>query len=190
MFESPEVYPYQRPPGNKKKQRRWAGINNNKRRRPQAREKAAELFTAEGIALAWAGFFLGRAVLLGELSPFGTALVAAAVRTCGRGGFLAIPAVILGLFTVSRGIPLAGSAVTVLCLWFLIRSIPPDVKRPWLVLPSLVLAVTGVVKTSLITFNSPSSYAYFSILFEAVFAAVLTPVMVHGIEAVKRKPDS
>lgn len=190
MFESPEIYPYQRSPGEKKIHRRWAGINKVKKRLPQVREKAAEFFTAEGIALACAGFFLGRAVLLGELSPFGTALVAAAVRVCGRGGFLAIPAVILGLFTVSRGIPLAGSAVTILCLLFLIRSIPTDIKRPWLVLPSLVLAVTVVVKTSLITFNSPSSYGYFSILFEAVFAAVLTPVMVHGIEAVKRKPDS
>lgn len=190
MFESPEVYPYQRETEGKKKTRRWVGINNVRKRIPKVREKAVGILTAEALTLACVGFFLGRAVLLGELSPFGTALVAAAVRACGRGGFLALPAVVLGLVTVSRGIPLAGSVITIVCLWFLIRSIPPDVKRPWLVLPSLVLAVTVVVKTTLITFNGPSSYGYFSILFEAVFAAVLTPVIVHGIEAVRRKPDS
>ncbi|MDD2553492.1 MAG: stage II sporulation protein E [Desulfotomaculaceae bacterium] len=190
MFENPEIYPYHRTKQEKKKIRRRAVINNVRKRIPQIREKAVEIATPEALALAGAGFFLGRAVLLGELSPFGTALAAAAIRVCGRSGFLAVPAVILGLVTVSRGLPLAGSIITVLCLWFLIRSIPLDIKRPWLVLPLLVLAVTVVVKTSFIAFNSPSSYDYFSILFEGVFAAILTPVMVLGIEAVKRKPDS
>lgn len=189
-MENPEVYPYHRASKNKKKQRRWTGLNNVKKSIPLVQQKALGFLTAEALALACAGFFLGRAVLLGELSPFGTALAAAAIRVRGRGGVAAIPAVILGLATVSRGIPLAGSIVTVLCLWLLIRSVPRDIKRPWLVLPSLVLAVTVVVKTSFITFNSPSSYGYFSILFEGVFAALLTPVMVHGIEAFKRKPDS
>ncbi|MDD4335357.1 MAG: stage II sporulation protein E [Desulfotomaculaceae bacterium] len=190
MFENPEIYPYHRTTEEKKKSRRAAVITKVKKCIPRVREKAVDILTPEALALACAGFFLGRAVLLGELSPFGTALTAAAIRVCGRSGFLAIPAVILGLITVSRGIPLAASAITILCLWFLIRSIPLDIKRPWLVLPLLVLAVTVVIKTSFITFNSPSSYGYFSILFEAVFAAILTPVMVHGIEAVKRKPDS
>lgn len=189
MFENPEIYPYHRTTEKKKKSRRWTVIANAKKHIPRAREKAADILTLETLALALAGFFLGRAVLLGELSPFGTALVAAAMRVCGRRGFPVIPAVILGLVTVSRGLPLIASVITVLCLWFLIRTIPLDIKRPWLALPLLVLAVTVVVKTSFITFNSPSSYDYFSILFEAVFAAILTPVMVYGIEAVKRKPD-
>lgn len=189
MFENPEIYPYHRAANNKKKHRRWAGVDNAKKRIPMLWQKVLESITAEGMALAGTGFFLGRAVLLGELTPFGTALAAAAVRVCGRGGRLAIPAVILGLATVSQGTPLASSIISVLCLWFLIRTIPPDIKRPWLVLPLLVLAVTVAVKSSFITFDSPSSYNYLSILFEAVFAALLTPVMVHGIEAVKRKPD-
>jgi stage II sporulation protein E len=190
LFENPEIYPYHRPAKDKKKHRRWAGLNNAKKSIPLLQQKIAAILTAEALGLACAGIFLGRAVLLGELSPFGAAFVTAATWVCGRGGGLAIPAVILGLATVSKGMPLGGSIITVLCLWFLIRSVPPDVKRPWLVLPSLVLAVTVVVKTSLISFNSPSSYGYFSILFEALFAALLTPVMVHGIEAIKRKADS
>ncbi len=190
MFENPEIYPYHRTTKEKKKSRRRVFFGNLNKRIPHLREKATGIFTPEALALSGAGFFLGRAVLLGELAPFGAALAAAAIRVCGKSSFPAIPAVIIGLATVSRGPALAASTVTVLCLWFLIRSIPYEIRRPWLALPLTVLAVTVVIKASFITFNSPSSYGYFSILFEAVFAAVLTPVMIHGLEAVKRQPDS
>lgn len=188
MFDNPEIYPYHRTEG-KKKRRRWTFINKAKTYIPGVKEKVSGVITPEAVALAGVGFFLGRAVLLGELSPFGTALVVAAIRVCGSRGYLVVPAVVLGLVTVSRGMPLVAAVTTVFCLWFLIRAIPADIKRPWLVLPLVVLALTVVIKTSFITFNTPSSYDYFSILFEAVLAAMLTPVMMHGIEAVKRRPD-
>lgn len=187
MFENIEIYPYHRAGKDKKKHRPASGAKNVKKRPPLFRAKIGQAITPGALAICCAGFFLGRAVLLGELVPFGAAFVAAAIRVFGRTGLLAIPAVILGLATVSKGIPLAGSTLAVICTWLLIGVVPADVKRPWLVLPALVLAVTVIVKTSVLAFTAPSSYSYFTVLFEAVFAALLTPVMIYGLSALKKK---
>ncbi|MFA4884318.1 MAG: stage II sporulation protein E [Desulfotomaculaceae bacterium] len=189
LFENPEIYPYHRSGSEKKKHRSGVSTKNGKKQIPFFRAKVGQALNFESLVLACAGFFLGRAVLLGELSPFGASFVAAAIRVCGRSGILAVLSVILGLATVSRGIPLTSSILTMLCTWLLIRSAPAEMKRPWLVLPALVLAATVAVKVSFIAYNSPSSYGYFSVLFEAVFAALLTPVMLYGIEALKKKAD-
>ncbi|MEG3072461.1 MAG: hypothetical protein RQM92_17960 [Candidatus Syntrophopropionicum ammoniitolerans] len=84
MFDNPEIYPYHRTE-EKKKRRRWTFINKAKTYIPGVKEKVSGVITPEAVALAGVGFFLGRAVLLGELSPFGTALVVAAIRVCGPG---------------------------------------------------------------------------------------------------------
>ncbi|TEB09693.1 Stage II sporulation protein E [Pelotomaculum propionicicum] len=189
MLESPEIYPYHRSGSEKSKHRPGVSTKNGKRQSPLFRAKVRQVVNSESLVLACAGFFLGRAVLLGELSPFGASFVAAAIRIRGRSGVLAVLSVILGLATVSRGIPFTSSLLTMLCTWLLIRSAPAEMKRPWLVLPALVLAATVVVKASFIAYNSPSSYGYFSVLFEAVFAALLTPVMLYGVEALKKKAD-
>lgn len=187
MFENIEIYPYHRAGKDKKKHRPASGTKNVKKRPPLFRAKVGQAITPEALAICCAGFFLGRAILLGELVPFGASFVAAAIRAFGRTGLLAIPAVILGLATVSRGVPLVGSTLAVIGTWLLIGLIPSGVKRPWLVLPATVLAVTVIVKTSILAFTAPSSYSYFTVLFEAVFAALLTQVMIYGLGALKKK---
>jgi len=124
---------------------------------------------------------------MGELVPFGTSFAAAAIRVFGPAGLFSVPAVTIGLFTISRGIPLAGSVLTLTFAWLLIRAVPEDAKRPWLVLSALVFAVTLIVKASVTSFSEPSTYNYFAVLFEAVFAALLTPVAGCALAAVKDK---
>jgi len=187
LLEELEIYPYQRSGGENKKYGSGRKLNKVKIGMPQLRALLGHVLNAEALAVMCAGFFLGRAVLLGELAPFGAAFVAAAIRTCGRTGLLAVPAVLLGLFTISGGVPLAGSIITIIFIWLLAGLVPTDIKRPWLVLPALVLAATVIVKTSFTAFNDPSSYGYFTVLFEAVFAALLTPVFILSVEALKKK---
>ncbi|NPV74478.1 MAG: stage II sporulation protein E [Pelotomaculum sp.] len=187
LFENIEIYPYKRSRNGKKAQGAAAGAKGAGKPPALFRAKAVQAVTPEVLAACFAGFFLGRAVLLGELLPFGTSFAVAALRVFGRSGLAAIPAVVLGLITVSGGASLAGSIATVICASLLTGAVPRDAKRPWLALAALVLAVTIVVKASFTAFTAPSAYNYFTVLFEAVFAALLTPAMIYGISALKKR---
>lgn len=187
LFENIEIYPYHRAGKDKNIPNPASEVKGHKKRKPLFRAMIRQAVTFEILAICCAGFFLGRAVLLGDLVPFGVSFAAAAIRVFGRTGLTAIPAVVLGLATVSGGLPLTASILAVLCTWLLTRAVPADVKRPWLVVPALVLAATIIVKTAFTAFAVPSSYNYFTVLFEAVFAALLTPVMIYGLAALKKK---
>ncbi len=188
LFDNIEIYPYKRRQAGENNKKRWpGGAEGAKTRIPRFRIKLEHVFNAGSLALACAGFFLGRAVILGELAPFGAAFVVASAWVYGRGGLMGALAVVLGLVTVSKGTPLASSVLTVLSAWLLAHMIPADMKRPWLVLPAIVLAVTMIIKTSFISFQASTLYAYYTILFEAVFAALLTMVMMYGLGALKKK---
>lgn len=145
------------------------------------------IFTPSAIVLAVAGILMGRAVLLGDLMPFAASFAAAAIRVFGRGGGLAVAGVLAGLATVSQWPALAVMSLTVLGSWLLVHFVPGDVKRPWLVIPATVFAVIVIVKITWLVFTTASSYLYFSVLFEAIFAALLTGVMLYGLNALRRK---
>lgn len=185
MFENIDIYPYRRT-GEKKSQKRPEKLNKNKK--PiRFKGGAKEAFTPVTLAIGAAGILLGRAVLLGDLLPFAASFVAASIRVFGRNGILAVPAVLLGLATVNQGFALAGSGLAVLGTWLLVSVVQADVKRPWLVLPAVVFAVTIIVRTTLLAFTASSAYFYFTVLFEAICAALLTAVMIYGLNALKRK---
>lgn len=187
MTENIDIYPYHRvnKGGSKHKAASSQRSASPKRSLPQA--KPGKVLTPMVVAICLGGFFLGRAVMLGELVPFGVAFVVASIWVFARSGLVTVPAVIFGLASISEGMLLLGSALTVICTLFLIRAVPAGTKRQGLILPGLVLAVTIIVKTSLVAFANPSSYNYFSVLFEAVFAALLTPIMIRGLAALKKR---
>lgn len=187
MFEEIEIYPYHRAGNEKTKNRDTGGAKGVKKRLRRVRPGIRPILTPEALAIGFAGFFLGRAVLLGELMPFAASFIVASLRSFGRAGLLSIPGVLLGLATIIKGWPLAGSILAAAGAWLLTGVLPPVLKRPWLVLPGLVFAVTIIVKTSLAALTGSSSYTYFTILFEAVFAALLTGIMLYGLGALKRK---
>ncbi|OPX84472.1 MAG: Stage II sporulation protein E [Pelotomaculum sp. PtaB.Bin104] len=186
MTENIDIYPYRRAGKSVPKHKAASGQRTNPLKHFYPKVKAGRILTPVVAAVCLGGFFLGRAVLLGDLVPFGVAFVAAAIRVFARSGLLSVPAVIAGLASISGGVSLLGSSLVVICTLFLIKLIPANTKRQWLILPGLVLAVTVIVKTSLIAFGNPSSYNYFSVLFEAIFAALLTPVMIRGLAALKK----
>jgi len=190
VFENIEIYPYRRARKGGHKRRAVSVMKGPPKRRLPSGAGAWRLVTPGAAAVGCAGFLLGRAVLLGDLVPFGVAFVAAAVRVFGRLGLVSAPAVIAGTATVSGGVSLSGSILTVVFTLLLLRFVPGDAKRQWLILPGLVFASMVIVKTSLLVFTNSSPYSYFSTLFEALFAALITPVMVKGFAALKRKSGS
>ncbi|OPX89496.1 stage II sporulation protein E [Pelotomaculum sp. PtaB.Bin117] len=192
MLENFKIYPYRRTGEDGYKRRTFFRSKNAEKRHHFPRVKLGKLTLAGGLCFCCAGFFLGRAVLLGDLVPFGIAFAVAAVQVFGRSGLVSAPAVIAGLMTISRGMPLAGSVLAVVCALLLMRVIPFEPGRRWLILPCLVLAVTIIIKTSLLVIANPlaASYSYFCVLFEAIFAALLTLVTMKGLAALKKRARS
>ena len=109
LFEEIEIYPYHRAGNEKTKNRDTGGAKGVKKRLRRVRPGIRPILTPEALAIGFAGFFLGRAVLLGELMPFAASFIVASLRSFGRAGLLSIPGVLLGLATIIKGWPLAGS---------------------------------------------------------------------------------
>ncbi|MDD3652688.1 MAG: stage II sporulation protein E [Desulfotomaculaceae bacterium] len=192
MTDTIDVYPYHRvdrraSKGESKQKTALGKRLDPAKHSPHQVKSPRKFLTPIVISICIGGFFLGRGVVLGDLVPFGVAFVVASIWVFARSGLVSVPAVIAGLASISGGMLLLGSTLTVICTLFLIRTMPVGIKRQWLVLPGLVLAVTVIVKTSLLAIANPSSYSYFSVLFEAVFAALLTPVMMRGLSALKKR---
>ncbi len=192
MFENIKIYPYQRTGKGERKRRPVISLKGSERQHLFPRIKLGKFAVAGVVFFSCAGFFLGRAVLLTDLVPFGIAFVAAAVQVFGRSGLISAPAVIAGLATISEGMSLAGSIMVIACTLLLMRAVSFEPKRQWLILPGLVLAVTIIIKTSLLILTDPSaaSYSYFCVLFEAVFAALLTLATLNGLTALRKKVRS
>lgn len=182
MLEKIDVYPYRRAEQSDKKR---SGCKPS-RRRVMRRLIAGQALTREGLLLCLLGFFLGRAVLLGEMVPGAAAFVAAAARAFPGAGLFAVLGVGAGLVTVSRGLFLAGSVGAVVLTWFFVQALPPAVKRPWLVVPGVVLSLTVVVKTGLLVFTTPSTYQYITILFEAAFSAIFTLIFLQALPSLSK----
>lgn len=183
MIEEVEIYPYRRIAAIKKK----AVKKLRDAKKPLARGLARQAITPAVMALWCAGFFLGRAILFGELMPFGIAYIAAALEVFGRAGLGVIPAVVLGLFSVTGGLPFYSSVLAIVVVCLLLWAIPAGAKKPRVIIPGLVAAAIIIVKISLLAFIHPSLYNYFKVLFEAIFAGLITLVFLHALPALKSK---
>jgi len=135
----------------------------------------------ESLALALAGFFLGRAVLLGELYPFGVAFVAGIVWSLRPQGIFAMAGVVAGLATVVPGNLLPAQMTCIFLAGLGAYFVPLDTKRPWLVVPGLVFVVVMVARSSFLAFTGAIPYNYISVSFEAVFAALFTLLTIKAI---------
>lgn len=133
------------------------------------------------MVLGLAGFFLGRAVLLGSLMPFGPALVAATIRCRRQDSLWVTLAAGVGIVTRAPSFPPAPHLLVLAMVFILLNALPESVPRAWLVIPGVTAAAVLIVQTSFLAFNTPSMYAYITVLFEAVFAAIGTQLFILGL---------
>ncbi len=170
MWEKIEVYPHRR-------------VDKQVKERTISPKKVSinKVLNFGNLALYFVGFFIGRAILLGELVPFAAAFVGASSRVLGGSGFGAALAVMIGLFTVKEDVPLAASTLTVALVWLAARTLLRGSKKEWLIVPGLVFVVTVVVKATFVAFGSPSLYNYITVIFEAIFAGVLAFVFLTAL---------
>ncbi len=182
-----DVYPYARVKQKKagEKQR-----NKPQKRKPIfSRNVFNQLKNPMFLVLAGTGFFLGRAVFLGELVPFAVAFVATATCLFPACGLASTIGVIIGLITVIKGFPLVAASSTVILVGLFLKFRADQIKKPRFMVPGLVLVFTIVIKSSFLAFTNPSLYDFVSLLFEAVFAALLTLVCFNALYPWQKKAD-
>lgn len=139
------------------------------------------------LALCGLGFFLGRAVLLGELTPFTAAFTAAALFGFGPGAWPAVFFSLLGQATVLPAAELGRSMLVVAVITVGIRSIPRESRNPWPAVVLIVGASVLIVQTAFIAFGSATLYDYVAVLFEAVLASTLAYVFLK-VFSVRNRP--
>ncbi|WP_442886015.1 stage II sporulation protein E [Desulfotomaculum sp. 1211_IL3151] len=187
MFEQVDIYTYQRK-GQGSNKRKEADVQQSmgkakkteNKRNPFSLAFLGRALTKERFILYILGFFLGRAVLLGELSPFGISFVCAAVWVFGPLPLLPL-AVIGGLMTTSQGIDFWHNCAIIATGFLAVLSVKPQVNRPWLVIPGVVVVTIVTIKSIFISVQAPALYPYITAGFEAAFAGVLTFVYLQAL---------
>jgi len=146
----------------------------------------AGMFSPGIILAGTAAFFVGRAVLLGELAPFAAAYAAATAMVFGRWGIVVIILLCGGVATIADGYRLASLLAVVTLSFLAVQAVPPRYSGRWPVIPVIILGLTISVKSAFSAFTGSTPYDYISILFEGVFAAFLTPVCISAFSSVKK----
>ncbi|MEW6065013.1 phosphoprotein phosphatase [Desulforamulus profundi] len=187
MFDRIDIYTYHRAgQGSKTKKEPRCRQSAPTVKKTQTRERKLSLawvgrvLARESLLLCLVGFFLGRAVLLGELSPFGVSFVSAVTWTFGPMPLLVI-SVILGLFSVTGGVQFWSTSAIVIAGFFTILSVKPQINRPWLMIPGVVAVTTLTVKSIFTSAQGPALYPYITAGFESVFAGVLTCLFLQAL---------
>jgi stage II sporulation protein E len=194
-----EVYPYRREKSARRRELRVIAreeesgkVARGERRRSRSGFDLS--FIVEGLRahrrwlpLYFAGFFLGRAVLLGALTPFGVAFAVAANLSYGGCTWPVWLSVIAGQVFVLKGLTCAGAVAATGATLLLVTLTPQELVCRPLGAPGIVAVAIVVVKMAFLAFGGPNPYAYVSILFEAAFAGVLTYLFQQGLVAWREK---
>ncbi|MGO0121684.1 SpoIIE family protein phosphatase [Desulfothermobacter acidiphilus] len=133
------------------------------------------------------GVFLGRALLLGELAPFGVAYGAAVTLSMGRSFWPVWLAVLLGQWWVLPLSTRLAGAVALLGTALILGLVPArSLRSPWNA--SLLVGSSYLVLRSLILLvGQATAHTYISLLLEGVFAGALTFVFLRGLSAWQAK---
>ncbi|WP_157833471.1 stage II sporulation protein E [Desulfotruncus alcoholivorax] len=170
MFERVEVNMFQR---NRKSKERATFNDNRYERGSRLKLLAIPEFKklAVNLGILASAFLLGRAVLLGEIFPFGAAFVAASFAYRHKIVWAALMGSTLGLATATHGWDLLIHFISLMAAGVGVLALPSKAPRFRIMLGGIVFASVVVTGTGHAAFDDPTAYAYVRVLFEAIFAA-------------------
>jgi len=161
--------------------------NNSETSRPK-KAKSGVFLRALGHVDLWVyvltAFLLARALILGELLPFGVAFFAALVAQRPQFTWPVGLAVLGGTATVTGGLPLLSVGLSLLMLGILLRALKGG--DSWLVLPAVVLTGTAVVKAGVLTMGRPELYEAAKAVVDVLLVTVLALVFVSFFKGFQR----
>lgn len=138
--------------------------------------------------LSWDSFFisllgtvLARAVLMGQLYPFGASFLAGVCISRPEQKRFALLGVMLGTLLTIKGLALLGYLGSLIFLYSVFLYYKKETLH-WLIMPALVLAIHLLTRGSIVFFSKGEPYLWVAIFFESFFVAVLTMVIISGIE--------
>lgn len=177
MLEGKDVYPFRR----EILSPRQTGMKVKKN------EHGVPFPSWEGLCYPLLAFFLGRAVLMGELYPFGPAFLAALLATTRGFTWTVVLATAGGLATVLHGQQLWVAWGTLALLLILLRLYPVNAKKRWLVVPLLVIVTETLVKGGFLALSFPGLYGALVVGSEALLAGALSLVFLTAFSTLRQK---
>ncbi|MGF7184199.1 stage II sporulation protein E [Desulfitispora alkaliphila] len=188
MWEKVDVYPYHRKSelGSAGSKSFFNLIPTQLSKIGQATKGVKLEITSEKIVFLFLSLLLTRAVVLGEIFPFGVAILVAGL-SARKSAWPLVLGVIVGTVTVAQGAALASSLVTMAVLTGLLVAYPQVTQRNWLIVPGLVLVATVVVKGITFGFFEPTLYNGVLVAVEGILAAGLTMVFSLALKTYSEK---
>ncbi|MDO4540771.1 MAG: stage II sporulation protein E [Syntrophomonadaceae bacterium] len=145
------------------------------------------LFSARGLLLALTALILARALLLGELSPFVFAFLAAFGWKDMRQRIMIAAGALIGFTTVMEGIFLQANIVALLALAISFQFLKFRPQQRWWVLSMTVFAVLLICKSALLMMGGVLTFYYGMVLvFESIIGAMLCFVLMQSRELLRR----
>lgn len=187
MFEKVEVYTYQRKQDKEKKTGEGeTPVGRGQNRRSKNIAGLRVRVVVGQVALLTAGFLLGRAVFLGELMPFGAALVASSFAFYREYAFSVLLGSVIGVVGVIEGWDLAVHTITLVAVGAGALALPRRTQKIRFILGGLVFAILVLAGTGYVAVKGPTTYEYVRILFDATFAALLAVAYLGAFQGLKQ----
>ena len=170
MLDGVGVYQYRRRKDNQEKldELRFSAGSGDSRHKRNIYRLTIKSVTGV-LLLSAAGFLLGRSAVLGELFPFGPAMVAAAFAFYRGAALPALLGAIGGLFSVTAGWDLVVRVMSLAITGMAVLSLPARVGVHSFLMGGTVFAVMVVTGTGYVALTGPSNYDYIRVLFESIF---------------------
>jgi len=138
--------------------------------------------------LSWDSFFvsllgivLARAVLMGQLYPFGASFLAGVCISRPEQKRFALLGVMLGTLVTIKGLVLLGYLGSLVILYSVFLYYKKETLH-WLIMPALIFAIHLLTRGSIVFLSEGEPYLWVAIFFESFFVAVLTMVIISGME--------
>lgn len=136
-------------------------------------------------ATALLGLLLSRAVIMGELYPFGISFLAALCTSQPHLGKYALGGVVAGTLLSVKGTLLI-SYLAAYGMIYIILCRSQRKERYWLVVPALVMAVNLLSRGVITYINGNDPYTWAGVMFESFFSGVLALVASTGLQAIPK----
>lgn len=128
------------------------------------------------------GLFLARAVVMGELYPFGVAFLAALCVSHPGPARIALIGVVLGTLLTIEGSSMVGYLISIGVVYVVLYRYNKE-DYHWLTIPALVFAIHLLARGSVILIMDNRLYQWIGLAFESFFTGVLTLVAITGVQS-------
>lgn len=194
MEDNKQVYPYRRAakltadlPGKSQK----TGRRKPNQQRVDLRAVISRIKEPETYLFAALAFILSRALVLGEIFPFGSAFFAAVSVTCQKQVIPALAGLCLGAWFLKEQVSFGALFLIALGLFALLRLVPDSGKAHWAVPPLLVAVLQIAVRLVFLWFQQQLIlYDIVAVVLEGLIAGVLTLVFIIALDVVRKRDNS